>query len=301
MSNETIMLTNSHPVGTQIFSIGPSQGASYDATEQAWRITQLGGDMTFTLNLSGFNLAQLGVTLVLNLKSLDYPGETYGPLDVSVNGTSIVSLWDPPDENDYYNISWAIPPDLYGENSDTMTITLTLDVTATTSIAIREVTCALFEIQAQTQSLWCWLAAASSISFFYDFNSTWTQCILANTELNQNSCCTNPGSTQCNQAGLFQNALTSTGNLASTQAGTISAAQIQAQTNAGEPVGIRIQWPNSTISHIIVATGVSSDLSMVLVQDPAEGEGTSYITWEDLVNNYTGLNTTWTNTFFTKV
>jgi hypothetical protein len=255
--------------------------------------------MVFVLNVSEYIEQNLGVTLVLNLKSLDFPGETYGPLNVTVNNTKIVGLWDPQDEDDYYTVSWAIPPNLY---DDTLTITLTLDVTATTSIAIRQVTCAVFQIFSQTQTLWCWLATAASVAIFYDPSSPWTQCKLANQLLNQNDCCTDGGSSECNQAGNVANALgpNGTNNLASQQANTIPPLSIQAQTNANQPVGIRIAWPGGSSAHIIVATGVSEDLTTVLVVDPIEEEGTSYVPWSTLVNNYLGAGGTWTNTFLTQ-
>lgn len=291
MAIETIMLNTPDPTGTPVFSMGPSVGASYDGSHFCWRITVPGGGMNFNLNLSGYDLPNLGVTLMLVLSSADYPGETYGPLNVKVNGSPVVSDWDS-QEDTFYQISWAIPPALY---SDNLAIGLSLGSAADTSVSVREVTCLVFQMQKQQQELWCWLAAATSVSLFYNSSSPWTQCLLANQQLNQATCCPPGSNPACNQTGPLNQALTATGNFASMQADTVAASSIQEQSNANQPVGIRIAWPGGG-AHIIVASGVSQDLVWILVEDPIDG--TSCITWETLVSGYQGVGT-WTNTYFT--
>ena len=49
-----------------------------------------------------------------------------------------------------------------------------------------------FTMQVQTQSNWCWAATATSVSLFYTSSSTWTQCTVANGELNLTDCCSRP-------------------------------------------------------------------------------------------------------------
>ena len=48
-----------------------------------------------------------------------------------------------------------------------------------------------FNMEAQTQSNWCWAATSKSVSHFYSFLSPWTQCKVASKELN-NTCCNTP-------------------------------------------------------------------------------------------------------------
>ena len=40
-----------------------------------------------------------------------------------------------------------------------------------------------FTMQQQEQTNWCWAAASTSVSHFYDSSSAWTQCKVANTQL----------------------------------------------------------------------------------------------------------------------
>ena len=49
-----------------------------------------------------------------------------------------------------------------------------------------------FFMEEQTQSNWCWAATATSVSHFYWMQSYWTQCLVANAQLNQTNCCTSP-------------------------------------------------------------------------------------------------------------
>ena len=55
-----------------------------------------------------------------------------------------------------------------------------------------------FDMQAQTQSNWCWAATSTSVSHFYWWASPWTQCKVANGELNLTTCCQSPVPSACN-------------------------------------------------------------------------------------------------------
>jgi len=55
-----------------------------------------------------------------------------------------------------------------------------------------------FAMQAQTESNWCWAAASTSVSHYYWFLSTWTQCRVANAELGRGDCCASPAPGPCN-------------------------------------------------------------------------------------------------------
>ncbi len=96
--------------------------------------------------------------------------------------------------------------------------------------------------QYQQQSEWCWLATTVSITLYYDPASTWTQCLLANKELGQTTCCVNGSSTACNVPGYPILALTTTGHFASMLLKPPPLQTIMNEIEAGHPVSINIQW-----------------------------------------------------------
>ena len=55
-----------------------------------------------------------------------------------------------------------------------------------------------FNMQAQTQSNWCWAATARSVSHYYWFLSQWSQCNIACAELSLTTCCDAPVPDACN-------------------------------------------------------------------------------------------------------
>src|SRR5947208_3058242 len=55
-----------------------------------------------------------------------------------------------------------------------------------------------FNMQAQTQSNWCWAATARSVSHYYWFLSRWSQCNIACAELSLTTCCDAPVPDACN-------------------------------------------------------------------------------------------------------
>jgi hypothetical protein len=72
-----------------------------------------------------------------------------------------------------------------------------------------------FDMQMQTQSNWCWAATATSVSRFYWFLSTWTQCQVANAELERSDCCNSNVPGACNVPWFLDRALTRTNNFVS--------------------------------------------------------------------------------------
>lgn len=71
-----------------------------------------------------------------------------------------------------------------------------------------------FVIQHQEQTMWCWDAASVSVAKFYDPATAWTQCSLANAELNRNDCCVPAGAVSpCNQGRWPDTALQRIGRL----------------------------------------------------------------------------------------
>ena len=154
-----------------------------------------------------------------------------------------------------------------------------------------------FNMQMQTESNWCWAAVSTSVSHFYWWLSTWTQCRVANAELGHNDCCNNPVPSACNVPWYLDRALTRTNNFVS-MTGQASFQQVKNEINAGRPVGARIGW-NGGGGHFMMIYGYSRILSMEYfdIDDPIFGK--SHLAVSDFASNYRGSGT-WTHTYFTK-
>jgi hypothetical protein len=154
-----------------------------------------------------------------------------------------------------------------------------------------------FNMQMQTESNWCWAAASTSVSHFYWWLSTWTQCRVANAELGHNDCCNSPVPSACNVPWYLDRALTRTNNFVS-MTGQASFQQVKNEIDAGRPVGARIGW-NGGGGHFMMIYGYSRILSMEYfdIDDPIYGK--SHLAVSDFASNYRGSGT-WTHTYFTK-
>src|SRR5204863_1759343 len=77
-----------------------------------------------------------------------------------------------------------------------------------------------FSMQHQQQTNWCWAAVSTSVALFFNPSSGWTQCAVANGELNRNDCCGAGASGPCNVYGYLDTALTRVGHLDHKATGT---------------------------------------------------------------------------------
>jgi hypothetical protein len=100
-----------------------------------------------------------------------------------------------------------------------------------------------FNMQAQTQSNWCWAATARSVSHYYWFLSRWSQCNIACAELSLTTCCDAPVPDACNVSWWLAKALQRTQNFVSVT-GPVDFAAVKAEIDAGRPVGARgrVEW-----------------------------------------------------------
>jgi hypothetical protein len=154
--------------------------------------------------------------------------------------------------------------------------------------------------QHQQQTEWCWLATTVSITLYYDPASTWTQCLLANKELNQTTCCQNGSSNACNQPGYPNQALTTTGHLASTALGKPSFQTIMNELEAGHPVSINIQW-NGGGGHNPATDGYDDtepSTPTIDIEDPWYGPSTNQ-DFNTFPGSYNG-GASWYASYFTK-
>ena len=154
-----------------------------------------------------------------------------------------------------------------------------------------------FNMEAQTQSNWCWAATATSVSHFYWLLSTWTQCRVATAELPPNNCCTTPVPSPCNVPWYLDRALTRTNNFVSVT-GPVSFQTVCDEIDAGRPVGARVGWSGGG-GHFMVIYGYSSvaGTDYFDIDDPIYGK--SHLTVAAFSNHYQGSGT-WTSTYFTK-
>jgi hypothetical protein len=123
----------------------------------------------------------------------------------------------------------------------------------------------LFTMQHQQQTQWCWAAVTSSVATYYQ-NAGWSQCRVVSAGLGQGICCSDASSSACNRPWYLDQALQRVGNLGQYTTGALSLTQIQAEIDAGRPVGVRMAWVNGG-GHFIILIGYS-DQNIVDVQDP---------------------------------
>ena len=155
-----------------------------------------------------------------------------------------------------------------------------------------------FTMQSQLASNWCWAATSNSVSHFYWFLSTWTQCTIANAELGRTDACNTPTPAGANVPWYLDNALTRTNNFVSITGGQATFAQIRAEIDAGRPMGCRIGW-NGGGGHFMAIYGYSTWFGeeYVDIDDPIYGK--SHLTLVDFSTNYQGSGT-WTHYYITK-
>ena len=154
-----------------------------------------------------------------------------------------------------------------------------------------------FNMQAQTQSNWCWAATSTSVSHFFWFLSPWTQCKVANAELGLSNCCSGSVPSACNVPWYLDRALTRTNNFVSIT-GPVTFQQVRNEIDAGRPVGARIGW-NGGGGHFMVIYGYSliAGTAYFDIDDPIYGK--SHLAVSDFASNYQGSGS-WTHTYFTK-
>ncbi len=170
-----------------------------------------------------------------------------------------------------------------------------------TIVPMQQVRTLPFTMDSQQQANWCWAATSKSVSHFYNGASAWTQCTIANAELNRTDCCTPAGASgPCNQYGYLDQALTVTGNLASPVVnGATAFTTVQGEVNGGRALGCRIGWFNGG-GHFMVIFGwqvTAGTASYVDIGDPIYGN--SHITYSAFCNNYRNAGA-WTHSYFTK-
>jgi hypothetical protein len=152
------------------------------------------------------------------------------------------------------------------------------------------------DMERQSQTEWCWAAVSASLALFYDPRSAWTQCALANAELDQPGCCQDGGSQACNTPRPLVPPLQRVGHLAQSFAGSQDMTAIAAQIEAGRPIGLCISWSGGG-GHFVVIDGYDEGAGLVDVTDPLYGH--SYVALAAFPARYQGGGT-WSWTYLTE-
>jgi Papain-like cysteine protease AvrRpt2 len=129
-----------------------------------------------------------------------------------------------------------------------------------------------FTIQQQEQGNWCWAACAASTALFYEPASGWTQCSVANGELDRTDCCGDPVPDACNFYGFLDVALGVVGHFGSMTSTPEPESAIYAEICADRPLGVRIAWSGGG-AHFAMCVG-EDDAGTVTVADPFYGTST---------------------------
>jgi hypothetical protein len=152
-----------------------------------------------------------------------------------------------------------------------------------------------FPMQHQLYNEWCWAATTTSMDHYYNPDSTLTQCHVVNQQKGRSDCCSNGGSSDCNQPGHTGDALDAINRLDHHDGSAASYATVVQQTALFTPIAMRIGWSGGG-GHAIVASGYEHN-SMVVIDDPWYGP--SVVTYHTLLGTYHGSGT-WTDSYYTK-
>jgi hypothetical protein len=154
-----------------------------------------------------------------------------------------------------------------------------------------------FVMEPQQQTNWCWSALTVSVSRFYDPSSMWTQCLLANNQLGQSTCCANGGSAQCNRGWYPERSLPTTGNLARHELAAAPFQGVDAEIDGGRPIGVRVDWAGGGAHAIAISGYLEGTVNFVAVADP--WYGASDVAFSVFQGTYQGSGT-WTETYYTR-
>jgi hypothetical protein len=161
-----------------------------------------------------------------------------------------------------------------------------------------------YNLQLQCETNWCWAAVAASVINYYDPQTAWTQCTIANGQLERQDCCGDGADGPCNVYGYLASSLYRVGCLALWAVGKAATLeQVCSEIDGERPVGVRIEWLGGG-AHFVAITGYlepGGDIgSLVTVQDPKVG--TRIVAFANLLSDYsdhpkqTGV---WTDTYYT--
>lgn len=157
-----------------------------------------------------------------------------------------------------------------------------------------------FAMQQQDQTNWCWAAVAASVGRYYHEDTRWTQCGIADGELQRADCCDGQGGGLCNVYGFLPSALYRVGCLKAWDVGKRALlAQLCAEIDGQRPLCARVQWQGGG-AHFVAIVGYlegGQDSDLIAVEDPFWGP--SDIAYDTFCTNYATQRGSWTDTYYT--
>jgi Papain-like cysteine protease AvrRpt2 len=156
-----------------------------------------------------------------------------------------------------------------------------------------------FGMQRQIHSNWCWAAVATSIALYYDPESKWTQCRVANGNLQRRGCCGKHVSHKCNVTGHLKQVLRLVRHARrpSEVKRRIPFNRAQREIDAGRPLGVRTQWRGGEGGHFLTIVGYHREFEMLTIADPLFGRSHwHYRAFSDDYRHSGG----WKNSYYTK-
>lgn len=131
--------------------------------------------------------------------------------------------------------------------------------------------CLDLAMQPQKESEWCWAAVSASVSAFFSATSPWTQCGIVSESLQQPTCCADGSSTACNQPYYLDRALKLVKHYASDFGGRPADHWLDAQIEAGNPIGISISWTDGG-GHFVAMDGFDHGDDAIDIKDSLFGD-----------------------------
>ncbi|MFC5550973.1 C39 family peptidase [Massilia aerilata] len=123
-----------------------------------------------------------------------------------------------------------------------------------------------FAMEKSREKDWCWAATAVSVSRYYNPQSPWNQCKVADACLSL-PCCHQPAPANCLRTYSLTGPLRKTANLNRYGAGSASLQDVETEINNGRPVCCHVKWRGKG-GHFVAIVGYDLLAQQVIVEDP---------------------------------
>ncbi|HWX97097.1 MAG TPA: papain-like cysteine protease family protein [Solirubrobacteraceae bacterium] len=153
------------------------------------------------------------------------------------------------------------------------------------------------EVPHQEQDNWCWAATSDGVAHFYDDDTGWTQCEIANSNLARTDCCGSAGAGVCNVYGFLDRALNAVGHLDHMASEAADFQTVDSEIDARRPLGVRVAWAGGGAHFVAIGGYRELPEPYVHVEDPWYGP--SDVPYSTLRSGYQASGT-WTHTYWTR-
>lgn len=166
-----------------------------------------------------------------------------------------------------------------------------------------------FKMQDQRHANWCWAAVAASVADYYGRGAKFTQCVIANVELDREDCCRPTGGLSIvpfdvpHVLGAPLYRIGCAPNLGAERQAQLK--EIRREIDGQRPVCARVIWTKGNTSrvaagaHFITIFGYLPGTDRLAIEDPWLAPSYQEISYKDLCNDYDGRGI-WTHTYFTR-